>query len=386
MSFIQQPVYLLAALTLLILFSEWLSTKKFFKHIGSATLVIIAGALASNLKIIPSSSETAPLYDKIFSYAAPIGIFFLLLEVKLKDLKLAGMPMLVMFIAGSLATVAGVLAGYYFLSPRQHIPFAPAIAGMFTGTYTGGSINLNAVALNYKVNEDGTLYAAVNAVDNILTTVWMIVTIFLPPFIQKWIPHKKASPPELKNLSEEEIREMMSQVKTETSVKDLSALLVLALGSLFIAGQIAALVPQIPSILLLTVFALVLAQLPFVHKLKGGRVMGVFLVMLFLVVIGAYCDIGALLRSGEMAGTLLAWDALIIFIHGLLIFAIAWIFRQDWDIVFVASNANIGGATSAPVCATSLGRPDLQLPGILAGSVGTAIGTFLGLLIAALLT
>ena len=59
--------------------------------------------------------------------------------------------------------------------------------------------------------------------------------------------------------------------------------------------------------------------------------------------------------------------------------------KQDWDIVSIASNANIGGATSAPVCAASLGRPDLQLPGLLAGTVGNAIGTYLGILVAELL-
>ena len=110
--------------------------------------------------------------------------------------------------------------------------------------------------------------------------------------------------------------------------------------------------------------------------------LGLFLVMLFLAVIGAYCDIPALLRSGEVAGTLLIWDFVLILIHGALIFGIGGLLKQDWDIISVASNANIGGSASAPVCAASLGRPDLQLPGLLAGSVGNAIGTYLGLMVA----
>ena len=110
--------------------------------------------------------------------------------------------------------------------------------------------------------------------------------------------------------------------------------------------------------------------------------MGLLLIMLFLAVIGALCDISALLRSGDTAGTLLIWDVALILIHGFLIFSIGGILKQDWDIVSIASNANVGGSTSAPVCAATLGRPDLQLPGLLAGSVGNAIGTYLGIMVA----
>jgi uncharacterized membrane protein len=385
MPFTQQPVYILAILLLLIVFSEWLSTKKIFKQIGSVTIVIIAAAIIANFGIIPSSSNAPVLYDKIFEYAAPLGIFFLLLDVKLKNLRLAGLPMLMMFLTGSLATIAGVLAGYFILSPQHRVSQAYVVAGMYTGTYIGGSANLNAVALNYGLTKDGTLYAAVNVVDNILTTAWIVMTIFLPPVLQKILPRKKATPPEIKDLSEEEINSMLSQVKTETSLKEISILMALALGSLFLSSLISKFFPQIPSILALTLFALSFAQFSFVQKLRGGKVIGLLLIMLFLAVIGAYCDIGALVKSGKVAGMLLMWDLVLILVHGLLIFSVGWLFRQDWDIVSIASNANIGGATSAPACAVSLGRPDLQLPGILAGSLGNAIGTFAGLLIAQLL-
>jgi uncharacterized membrane protein len=107
--------------------------------------------------------------------------------------------------------------------------------------------------------------------------------------------------------------------------------------------------------------------------------------MLFLAVIGAYCDINALLNSGNAAGILLIWVTIIVFMHGIIIFVVGGLLKQDWDIISIASNANIGGATSAPVCAASLGRPDLQLPGLLAGTIGNAIGTYLGILVAELL-
>jgi len=383
MSFIQQPAYIIAVFLLLVVFSEWLAQKKVFKHLGSVLIIIIAAAILANLKIIPSSGNQPALYDQIFHYAAPLGIFFLLLEVRLKDLRLAGLPMLMMFFIGSAATISGVVIGYFIFSPQNHqVDQAYAVAGMFTGTYIGGSANLNAIAIQYGVIKNGTEYAAINAVDNILTTFWLFMTMWLPPIMQKFFPREKMLPPGATDEVTEEDRSVLTKLQAKISITDISLLLAMGFASLFLANLLSSWVPQIPSILTLTTIALMLAQIPFVQKLKGGRIMGLLLIMLFLAVIGALCDFAALIHSGNTAVTLLAWDIALVLIHGFLIFSIGGILKQDWDIVSIASNANIGGSTSAPVCAATLGRPDLQLPGLLAGSVGNAIGTYLGLMVA----
>jgi uncharacterized membrane protein len=382
MPFIQEPVYIITILLLLIVISEWLATKNFFKHIGAVLIVIMAAAILANLNVIPSSLNAPPLYDGIFQYAAPLGIFFLLLEVKLKDLKYAGFPMLLMFFIGSAATMVAVVVGYKLVSPQNYFDSAHAVAGMYTGTYIGGSANLNAIALNYGVNKDGVLFAAVNAVDNILTTIWLILTLLLPAVFQRIFPRPKNVPPHLEGLSDEEIRDRMSQQTNNISLTDIAILFALGFGTLFISAKLTQLVTWLPSIIVLTTLALIFAQIPFVQKLQGGRIIGYLLIMLFLAVIGAYCDINALLQSGGAASILLIWVTIIVFLHGIIIFTVGGLLKQDWDIVSIASNANIGGATSAPVCAASLGRPDLQLPGLLAGTVGNAIGTYLGILVA----
>ncbi|MEZ5426418.1 MAG: DUF819 family protein [Pyrinomonadaceae bacterium] len=386
MTFIQNPAYIVTVFLLLIVFSEWLAKKKFFKHIGSVLIIIIVAAILANIRVIPSSYNAPPIYDGIFQYAAPLGIFFLLLEVKLKDLKFAGLPMLLMFLIGSAATALAAIIGYLIVSPQDHFHLAPAVAGMYTGTYTGGSANLNAVALNYEVNKDGVLYAAVNAVDNIYTTIWLILTLILPSILQRFFPRKRSIPPHLAGLSDEEIKNRMTQDANNIGLIDLSLLLALGFGTLFISAAVSDAFPKIPSIIVLTTLALIFAQIPFVQKLQGARILGYLLVMLFLAVIGAFCDLQALINSGNIAGILLIWVAIIVFLHGLIIFALGGLLKQDWDIVSIASNANIGGATSAPVCAASLGRPDLQLPGLLAGTVGNAVGTYLGFLVAGLLS
>jgi uncharacterized membrane protein len=119
-----------------------------------------------------------------------------------------------------------------------------------------------------------------------------------------------------------------------------------------------------------------------VQRLHGARTLGYFAVLLFLAVIGAYCDLGALFATGSTAMLLLAWVTIIVAVHALILFGIGGLFRQDWAMIAVASNANVGGASTAGVLATALGRDELRLPGILVGSLGNALGTYAGIFVA----
>jgi uncharacterized membrane protein len=341
--------------------------------------VIIAAAVLANTGMLPSSQKPSPLYDGIFGYVAPLAIFFLLIDVRLKDLKAAGFPALLLFLAGAICTIIGTLVGYYLLSPQQHgVPDAFAVAGMYTGTYIGGSANLTAVALQYKVNENGNLFAAVNAVDNIVGTTWIIATIVLPMLLKRWLPRKKGGPSPDAIIHPEPVKEALT-------VRSLPILLALGFAALLFSQLVSAWVPQIPSIITLTTVAILLAQVPFVARLQGGNVLGYFFVLLFLAVVGAFCDVQALVKSGDLALTLLVWVTVIVLLHGILLFVIGGLFKQDWDLVALASNANVGGTATAAAFAASLGRPDLRLPGILIGSVGNAVGTYLGIIVAELL-
>ncbi len=373
------PVYVAAMLLLLVVFAEWLASKKYFHYLGSTLIVILAAAVLANVHVIPSSTDAPPLYDNIFTYVAPLAIFYLLLDVKLKDLRNAGLPMFSMFLVGSACTIAGVFIGYQIIAPHHHgVDKTFAVAGMFTGTYIGGSANLNAVALQYGVIKNGSLFAAINAADNIISAIWIIITLILPAVLQRWMPRKTiAAGTKIK-------KENLQPLATTENISLLGISVLLALGaaSLFVSQLVSMYVPAIPSILLLTTIALVLAQVPAIQNINGGKILGYLMVLLFLAVVGAYCDIAALIQNGEVAMILMLWVTAIVFIHGSLLFIIGGIFKQDWALISVASNANIAGATSAGVLATAIGRSDLRLPGILVGSVGNALGTYLGFMVA----
>ncbi|MEM9456015.1 MAG: DUF819 family protein [Myxococcota bacterium] len=66
--------------------------------------------------------------------------------------------------------------------------------------------------------------------------------------------------------------------------------------------------------------------------------------------------------------------AAVIGVHGALVFGVTRLLRLDPDVAAVASQANIGGGTTALALARGLGRGDLVLPAILVGSLGTFVG------------
>jgi uncharacterized membrane protein len=384
----RDPLYILAVLCLIVVVSEVLVRRTALRHLGTALVVILVTAVAANLGIVPAGSPPdAPVavYDGIFAYLAPLAIFWLVLPISLREVWKAGPAILTLFMVGAAAVMVGAFVGIALFGRGDAFgPLQHALGGMFVGTYTGGSINFNAVAIGYDVMEDGALFAGAVVVDNIVTAVWMMATLALPRLLAPFWTRG--------TVADGHDTDDALGIGTDTEAVhplDLGLLLALGLGAVLVSDTLEAATAaagwRVPSILILTALALVLAQLPPVARLKGMRVLGMFAVYLFLAVIGAFCD---LVRLGEMGHTgilLLGFAATLVAVHGALTFGAARILRMDPDVAAVASQANVGGGTSALAVARSLGRPDLVLPGILVGSLGNAIGTFLGFWTAALL-
>lgn len=379
---IQNPVYILAVLSFLIFSSEWLCKHTKLKHLSSSLLVILLGAICANFGLIPSASNASPVYDSIFQYVAPASIFFLLLGVSLRELKKAGMPMLIAFSLGALGTMVGVtvalqLIDYQAVFGERYA----AIAGMMTGTYTGGSANFNAIALEYGMVKEGAIFTGIVVADNIMTTIWMLVTLSLP-VVMKRIRNNpeviKSSEPNTETHSDKE----------KMSPMDLGLLIFMALATMFVSDRVAAWTSAqgfgIPSILILTTAALILAQTKFIQRISGAKLLGMYSVYLFLVVVGAFCEVTALAAVGINAIDILIFTGAIVLVHGIVLIGCGLIFKLDWSIVAIASQANIGGASTALALAKSFKRTDLVLPAILAGALGTGVGTYLGFLVVTL--
>jgi uncharacterized membrane protein len=370
------PLELLAAIGAAVAASEWLARHTVLRHLGSALLVIVIMAIAANARLVPTVTGDVPLYDAIFGYVAPMAIFLLLLQVNLAGIVQAGGLMLSLFLLGAAGTVAGVLIGMAAVGGSEvfgEMHFA--LGGMFVGTYTGGSINFNAIAIEYDVAEHApTLYVGAAAVDSAMTTVWMAACVVLPRLLKK----KSA----VVSVAEVTVGDDAAPDTETVSPQDIGLLLALAAGSTWASTLVADQI-GVPMVLVLTTVALALAQVPLIQRLRGARVCGWLAVLVFLAVIGALCDISALIKLESLAWPLTIFVVVAVLVHGAITFGVGAVLRIDPSMTAVASQANIGGSTSALALARSLDRGDLVVPAILIGSLGNALGTYLGFWIAA---
>ncbi|MCZ6596067.1 MAG: DUF819 family protein [Planctomycetota bacterium] len=376
------PIYILAVLAAFVALSEWLVRRTVLRHLGTALLVIVITAVAANLGAIPPYTDGVPLYDVLLSDGAYLAIFWLLLRVNLRDVLRAGRTIVVVFLAGSAGTVAGVLVAMRLVGGKETFgDLQNALGGMFVGTYTGGSINFNAVAVHYGVVQDGLLYAGATAVDAGMTTVWMAATLILPRVLARFWPRPRSAA-EVASAADGPLLGLEEDTETLHPI-DLGCLLALGAACVFLSRRAAgwaadALGWDVPAILMLTTLALVLAQFRVVRELRGARCLGMFGIYLFLAVIGALCDLEALAGLGALGFSLVIFVFIVVGVHGVVAFGAAALLRAPPEVAAVASQANIGGGTSALALARSLGRGDLVLPAILIGALGNALGTYLG--------
>lgn len=364
----------------MVILAMYAEKTKLGRQFGSALFVIIFTAIFANLQLIPSASNSIDLYSAIFKYVAPISIFYLLLNVNLGSIKKAGLPMVGLFLVGSLSTTLGVLLAWFLLSPENVLgEDGKVIAGMLTGTYTGGSANFNAVALEYNFQEKGILYAGTIAVDNVITVLWFLATLTFPIFLNRFWKSKKHLKPDTNP-------HHLSDPKEEAiDLASLNCLAFLGIAAFYVSDVISGLLPQIPSILTLTTIAIALAQTKFVSNLKGSHILGWYLMLLFLAVIGAYCELSALAELKDVGLTLILLTTFTVLFHGILVIALGGLLYRDWEMIAIISQANVGGGSTAIVLAETFDRKELGMPAILVGTLGNAVGTYLGFFVVYLL-
>jgi uncharacterized membrane protein len=134
-------------------------------------------------------------------------------------------------------------------------------------------------------------------------------------------------------------------------------------------------------VLWLTTFALAAGHLTPLGRVPGSLQFGNFALVFFFVVIGIHS------RDAEIiaVGIDVFWYVLVIItVHGLVVFGFGRWLRLDVASLAVASQAAVGGPSSALAVAVAREWPTLVLPGVIVGLLGYAVGTYLGFGVAGL--
>lgn len=343
------------------------------RQVGATLLVIILGALWSNLGLVAASS---PVYAGVGGPVTSMAIVWLLLAVDLRHLRDAGPRMLGGFALAVLATAAGALVAALAFGPVLPAE-AWKLAGVMTGTYAGGSVNFVAVGRAVELGES--TFVAATAADNVLTALWMGATLMLPLWLRRFYPPRKRPTEATEPAAGEHPNPFLGPMTLKPF--DLLALGTVGLGSILVSEALARLWPAIPSVLWLSTFALVLGQLPVIRRLSGSLQLGMVALNLFFVVIGIGSRVAEIFRVGP---EVFYFTLTVVAIHGLLTYGAGRLLRLDVETISVASQAAVGGPSSAVALAAARGWRDLALPGLMVGLLGYAVGNYAGLAVAAL--
>lgn len=370
-------LHILTVLLATVAVADWLGRKPGGRVLGGALLVIVLAATLANLGVIPLASEGVPVYDQLLGTIAPISIFWLLLNAKLESLRRAGGPMLALFAIASIGTVAGVvIAGVLLGAPEWMGDWYGPLSGMFAATYIGGGANFNALAIHYQVYEAGNLYAASAVADHVMTVVWIALLLAFPRLMRRWLPR-------IDQAAEENDAGAPRHRPGKPGLTDLAFLGALGVGAFVVSDALATWSAEtfgiaVPSILILTTLALVLAQFETIARLRGTQVLGMYGAYLFLAALAAYCEVAALGALGWLGIQLLCFVVLLIAIHGAVVTAGGRLLKQSAETTAVVSAATVGGSTVVLPLVEKFERPDLLLPGVVLGTLGNLAGTYVG--------
>lgn len=350
-------------------FGFWCERYPLGRKYSGVMLLITLAIVLSNLRIIPTQ---APAYDAVWTYLVPIAIPLLLFQADMRRIFREAGKTLVAFVIGSAAVVVGVFIGIALIDLGPH---ETKLAGIFTGTYIGGSLNFAAVAEVTQFPDPTVLTAAV-AADNVITNLHVLVIILLPGVaaIARFFPSRRVQAAETTADADQATVHRIADL----DVVGLLAALALAFA-LAAVGRLTATAFDSPqyAILVTTLLALLIATFGkrVVVGLSGYSEAGNALLFIFLATIGASADIWKLV---ETAPILFVFALIIVSVHLVLLLSIGRVFKLGLAEMCIASAVCIGGPASGPAIAVAKGWRDLVIPGVLAGSFGYAIGSFIG--------
>ncbi len=350
-------------------FGLWAEKTVWGAKVSGAMVTLLTTFLLSNINILPSTSS---VYGTVWSTWVPLAIPLLLLQANLaKILKEAG-PTLIAFGLGAVGTLVGTVIACHLLPLGAD---GWKLAGIFGATYIGGSINFAGVAEILEFRQ-GPLLAAAIAADNLMMTLYFMILFTLPSitFLRKWYP----DPPEIRVAGADEgkdgYQKLFSKDRVVKSILGLIFSIVVCWTGFQLADWFELNSSAILFITLLTVSAATAFPSAF-GKLKGAEKIGIGLMQVFFAVIGASANINAILQSGPI---LLYFAGMILSIHLIVLLVLGKVFGLALEELVIASNANMGGPTTAAAMAASREWESLITPAILCGTLGYSIATFLG--------
>ena len=371
-----------------------------------------AGVIAPEWETVTTAGEAvkgkSQLYYVASRFLLPAALVLMTLSIDLKAIFNLGSKALIMFFTGTVGIIIGgpiaVLLVLYFSPETLATPTFPVpVEGEFNdiwrglstlaGSWIGGGANQSAMLEIYNYNQK--LYGGMVFVDIVVANVWMailLIGIGKKDKINKWL---KADTSAIEGLKEK-VTTFTQKVKKNPTLTDLMIMLALAFGavafghfaakylSIFFEDIIAGIKSNVTRNIftflgskffwLVSISTLIAILLSYTkarnHEGAGASKLGSVFIYILVASIGMKMDLGMIFDNWGLIVIGVVWMA----IHAGLLILVAKLIRAPYFFLAVGSQANVGGAASAPIVASAF-HPSLATVGVLLAVFGYAIGT-----------
>lgn len=387
----------LLMITLAVIFATANSThpfwKKFYIFIPSLLLCYFIPSIYSTLEWIdPNSSQ---LYYVASRYLLPASLVLLTLSIDLKAVLDLGWKAIAMFLTGTIGIViGGPLAMLIIGAIDPNIleatsPDNEIWRGMATvaGSWIGGGANQTAMLEVYQPSSS--LFSAMVTVDIIMANLWLAFLLYgasMASKVDRWLGSDTSAISHLLK----QVQDYQNKIKRIPSLNDLISILAVAFGITAvghiigdnIAPWISENAPRLREFSLDSTFFWIvvtattgglLVSFTRLRTLEGAGASKIGSLFLYILVmtIGLKMDLMAFYEAPSYFFIGLIW----ILVHVALLSLVAKLIKAPLFFVAVGSQANVGGAASAPIVASAF-HPSLAPVGVLLAVLGYALGTY----------
>jgi uncharacterized membrane protein len=369
--------------------------KKFYTYVPPLLLCYFVPSIFSTIGLY--SGDVSRLYTIASQYLLPTSLVLLTISIDLKAIARLGPKAVIMFLGGTVGIILGgplAVLIVSFINPELVGGQGPEAVwrGLSTiaGSWIGGSANQTAMKEVYEVGDR--LFSVMIAIDVLVANVWMACLLFAAGRA-KQIDAKVGADTSAIDEVKTKVEEFRARVAKIPGLKDTISVLAVGfvvtaishLGADLIAPRIERDAPGLAQfsltskffwiVVIATTAGLLLSLSSRVRALEGvgASTLGSVLLYVLIATIGMKMNILAIFDQPALFLVGSIWMAF----HALTMLLLAWLIKAPLFFLAVGSQANVGGAASAPVVASAF-HPALAPVGVLLAVLGYALGTYGG--------
>jgi len=370
--------------------------KKFYTYVPSLLLCYFLPSIFNSLGVI--SAEESKLYFVASRYLLPASLVLLTLSIDLQGILNLGPKAVIMFLAGTFGIMLGgplALFAASVVAPELTAGQGPEALwrGLSTvaGSWIGGGANQTAMLEIFKPSS--TLFSAMVTVDIIVANIWMAFLLYgagVSDKIDRWFKADSSAITELRKKIED-YRANIARIPSFVDIVSIMAIgFIITAFAHFVAGYLGPWIgenlPEMKKLNLHSEFfwivvvattAGILLSFTRASDLEGAGAskFGSLFIYVLVATIGMHMDALAILDNPGYFVIGFIW----ILFHVMVLLIVAKLIKAPFFFVAVGSQANVGGAASAPIVASAF-HPALAPVGVLLAVLGYAVGTYGALL------